>query len=223
MRWVVLAGMCAMVLAACGDGDESSLPAAATDTTAQVATVTTSAAASGSASGEPGSGDAASDDGTSGRAESGPLRGTYKRLNGEPDDLAGYRGKVVLVVNTATACGYTPQFEGLEALYRDRRKDGLVVLGFPANDFAGQEPRSDEEIATFCKANYGVSFPMFAKTHVVGEHANALFRRLSAAAGAPEWNFNKYLVDRRGKVVARFGAGTEPDDVELVGRVSRLL
>ena len=96
------------------------------------------------------------------------LRGTYKRLNGERDDLARYRGRVVLVVNTATECGYTPQFEGLEALYRSRRGDGLVVLGFPANDFAGQEPRSDEEIATFCKANYGVSFPMFAKTHVIG-------------------------------------------------------
>ena len=126
-------------------------------------------------------------------------------------------------MNTATECGYTPQFEGLEALYRDRRKDGLVVLGFPANDFAGQEPRSDEEIATFCKANYGVSFPMFAKSHVLGEQANALFRTLTAAAGAPEWNFNKYLVDRRGKVVARYGAGTEPEAPELAQRVGELL
>jgi glutathione peroxidase len=157
------------------------------------------------------------------RRDVGVLRGTYARLNGERDDLARYRGDVVLVVNTATECGFTPQFEGLEALYRARRGDGLVVLGFPANDFAGQEPRSNKDIAVFCKANYGVSFPMFAKTNVAGEHANPLFRRLTAAAGAPEWNFNKYLVDRRGCVVARFGAGTEPDAPELVGRIERLL
>ena len=151
------------------------------------------------------------------------LRGTYTRLNGERDDLARYRGEVVLVVNTATECGYTPQLEGLEALYRERRGDGFVVLGFPANDFAGQEPRSNDEIAEFCEANYGVTFPMFAKTVVTGEGANPLFRRLGAAAGAPEWNFNKYLVDRRGKVVARFGAGTEPDAEELVERLDELL
>ena len=129
----------------------------------------------------------------------------------------------MLVVNTATECGYTPQFEGLEALYRERRSEGFVVLGFPANDFAGQEPRSDEEIAEFCKANYGVTFPMFAKTTVVGGAANPLFRSLTKAAGAPEWNFNKYLVDRSGKVVARFGAGTEPDGPELKERLDALL
>ena len=212
MRWVVLLCVCALLVGACGDGDESSLPAAATATTSQAATVKSDT-----------SSDAPTGDAANGGASSGPLRGTYKRLNGEPDDLADYAGKVVLVVNTATECGYTPQFEGLEALYRERRKDGLVVLGFPANDFAGQEPRSDEDIATFCKANYGVSFPMFAKTHVLGERASALFRTLSAAAGAPEWNFNKYLVDRRGKVVARYGAGTEPDAPELAERVGQLL
>lgn len=151
------------------------------------------------------------------------MRGTFTRLDGERDDLASYRGKVALVVNTATACGYTPQLAGLEALYRARRADGFVVLGFPANDFAGQEPRSDREIAEYCRANYGVTFPMFSRSPVTGEGANPLFRRLTAAAGAPEWNFNKYLVDRRGKVVARFGAGTEPDDSQLVGRLEKLL
>jgi glutathione peroxidase len=156
-------------------------------------------------------------------ADGGVLRGTYTRLNGRRDDLARYRGDVVLVVNTATECGYTPQLEGLQALYREHRSDGLVVLGFPANDFAGQEPRSNDEIAEFCEANYGVTFPMFAKTVVTGEGANPLFRRLGAAVGAPEWNFNKYLVDRRGRVVARFGAGTEPDSAELVKRVNALL
>jgi glutathione peroxidase len=153
----------------------------------------------------------------------GVLRGTYTRLDGERDDLAAYRGDVVLVVNTATACGYTPQLEGLEALYGEHRAAGFVVLGFPASDFAGQEPRSDKQIAEFCKANYGVTFPMFSKSVVTGKRANALFARLGAAAGEPEWNFNKYLVDRRGRVVARFGAGTEPGSAELLGRLKLLL
>jgi glutathione peroxidase len=156
------------------------------------------------------------------RADPGVLRGTFTRLNGARDDLSSYRGRVVLVVNTATECGFTPQFEGLEALYKERRSDGFVVLGFPANDFA-QESRSDDEIAEFCKANYGVTFPMFAKSELTGDGANALFGRLNEAAGAPEWNFNKYLVDRRGKVVARFGSGTEPDGAELAGRLEKLL
>jgi glutathione peroxidase len=128
----------------------------------------------------------------------------------------------VLVVNTATECGFTPQFEGLEQLYRQRKSRGLVVLGFPANDFS-QEPRSDGDIASFCKENYGVSFPMFSKTTVTGSSANALYRRLTAKAGAPEWNFNKYLVDRRGKVVARYGAAVEPQSDELTGRIDKLL
>ena len=198
---VVLAGI---VIAGCGDED-AARPAAATDTTVQPA--------------EPAAGAPAG----AKRAATGVLRGRYKRLNGERDNLARYRGRVVLVVNTATQCGYTPQLEGLEALHRSRRAEGLVVLGFPANDFAGQEPRSDKEIATFCKANYGVSFPMFSKSRVLGEQANPLHRALSAAAGEPEWNFNKYLVDRRGRVVARFGAGTEPDAPELTQRLDALL
>ena len=198
------------LLAGCGSADdEVGAPAAASDARVQPAA---SDAGSGAATAT------AAD-----AAGSGVLRGTFTRLNGERDDLARYRGDVVLVVNTATECGYTPQLEGLEALYREHRSDGLVVLGFPANDFAGQEPRSNDEIATFCKANYGVTFPMFAKTAVTGERANALFRRLGAAAGAPEWNFNKYLVGRDGKVVARFGAGTEPDDSDLVKRLAALL
>jgi glutathione peroxidase len=192
-----------LVVAGCGQ-DEPGLPAAATATTEQVA-----APASSSVS--------------SSRAGASVLRGTYRRLNGERDDLKRYRGRVVLVVNTATECGYTPQFEGLEALHRSRKADGLAVLGFPANDFAGQEPRSDKEITTFCEANYGVSFAMFAKTQVVGGGANPLYRALAEAAGAPEWNFNKYLLDRRGRVVARYGAGTEPDAPELTRRVDALL
>lgn len=209
---LVMGGASAVVLSGCGGEDERAQPAAASDGAkvrgAAPAAVPVPAPAPGA---------------DHAREAEGVLRGTYPRLNGERDDLARYRGDVVLVVNTATECGFTPQFEGLEALYRAHKDDGLVVLGFPANDFAGQEPRSNDEIAEFCEANYGVSFPMFAKTTVVGGRANPLFRRLTAAAGAPEWNFNKYLVDRRGRVVARFGAGTEPDAQELVERIDRLL
>ncbi len=149
----------------------------------------------------------------------GVLRFTLPRLNGEPEDLARYRGRVVLVVNTASECGFTGQFEGLERLWDERRADGLVVLGFPANDFAGQEPRSNEQIGEFCRANFGVSFPMFAKLKVTGDDAHPLFRDL----GAPDWNFNKYLLDRRGRLVERWGAGTEPGDPELTARLDALL
>ncbi len=231
MRRVALLGLCllsAVAVAGCGDGEDSSAPAAASDRTVQPAKTVGyrvrgnydergdrllggEARGLGEARGPAQRSGSPRPSGAHAGSARGVLRGDYKRLNGERDSLGRYGGRVVLVVNTATECGYTPQFEGLEALYRARRRDGLVVLGFPANDFAGQEPRSDEEIATFCEANYGVSFPMFSKTTVTGASTNPLYRALTAAAGAPEWNFNKYLVDRRGRVVARFGAGTEPD------------
>ncbi len=228
MRGVALAVVCAVTVAACGEADDpprpaaagTPAPAAAPPSAAAPASARPPASAAPPASATP---RASAAPPASSSSSSGVLRGTYKRLNGEPVDLARYSGRVVLVVNTATECGYTPQFEGLEALYRARRGEGFVVLGFPANDFAGQEPRSDKDIATFCKANYGVSFPMFAKTRVVGDGANRLFRALAAAEGEPEWNFNKYLLDRRGRVVARYGAGTEPDAAELKGRIAKLL
>lgn len=208
---VVVAMVCGVVLVlVAGCGEDGGEPAAARDTSVQEV-----ATAQATAPSRPSSKPA--------RASSGILRGTFERLDGRRDDLARYRGDVVLVVNTATECGFTPQFEGLEQIYRERRQRGLVVLGFPANDFASQEPRSDDEIATFCKENYGVSFPMFSKTTVTGGRANDLYRRLTAKAGAPEWNFNKYLVDRRGKVVARYGAGVEPESAELMGRIDKLL
>ncbi len=151
------------------------------------------------------------------------LTGTLPLLNGDDQDLAEYEGKVVMVVNTASQCGYTPQFETLEALYDEHRDDGLVILGFPADDVAGQEPREDAAIAEFCEVNFGVSFPMFAKSNVVEEPVNPLFQRLAAAAGGPTWNFNKYLVDRDGNVVERYDAGTAPDDPELNSRIDELL
>jgi glutathione peroxidase len=141
----------------------------------------------------------------------------------KPVDLCRYEGKVVLVVNTASHCGYTPQYAGLEALYRKYKGKGLVILGFPANDFGQQEPGSNGEIAKFCEENFGVSFPMFAK----GERplaANPLYAKLIAATGAaPKWNFHKYLIDRRGARVASFDSGVEPESRELVRAVESAL
>ena len=145
-------------------------------------------------------------------------------LQDEAVSLCQFRGKVLLVVNTASECGFTPQYEGLEKLYRRYRDRGLVVLGFPANDFGGQEPGSNKQIADFCQVNYGVSFPVFAKSPVVGPNANAVFRELAAATGsAPRWNFHKYLVDRGGVPVASFATRVEPLDPKLTREIERLL
>ena len=151
------------------------------------------------------------------------LTGTQPLLNGEPADLSQYKGKVVLVVNTASECGFTPQFEGLEALYEERRADGFVVLGFPADDVANQEPRDDAEIAEFCEANFGVSFPMFSKSNVVDEPVNPLFAALATQLGAPTFNFNKYLIDRKGRPVERFDTSVEPTDPELTDAIDHQL
>ena len=153
----------------------------------------------------------------------GVLHGTLARLNGQPDDLAKYQGKVVLVVNTATECGFTPQFEQLESLYKEKKAEGFTILGFPADDVAHQEPRDDEAIDEFCKANFGVTFPMFSKSNVVDEPLNPLYKELAAAQGEPTYNFNKYLLDRRGRPIERWGPETEPDDPELVGAIDAQL
>ncbi len=151
------------------------------------------------------------------------LAGSLPLLDGEQQDLAEYRGDVVLVVNTASECGFTPQFDGLERLYREHRDRGFVILGFPADDVANQEPRDDAEIAEFCKENFGVSFPMFAKSNLVSEPLNPVFEHLNAAAGPPTWNFNKYLLDRDGEVVEHYEAGAGPDDPALNARIDELL
>lgn len=143
------------------------------------------------------------------------LRFEMDRLDGAAENLSRYRGKVILVVNTASECGFTPQFEQLQELYESRSSDDFVVLGFPADDVAGQEPRADAAIAQFCRANFGVTFPMFAKVNVTGDDAAPLFKAL----GEPDWNFNKYLIDRRGELVERWGATTEPDDPELIAAI----
>ncbi|MEC9372881.1 MAG: glutathione peroxidase, partial [Planctomycetota bacterium] len=144
-----------------------------------------------------------------------------ERLTGGKESLKAYEGKVILIVNTASRCGLTPQYEGLETLYNQHKDDGLVVLGFPANNFAGQEPGSNDEIAAFCQKNYGVSFPMFAKISVKGDDMHPLYQRLTSQpepiGGEVTWNFQKYLVDREGNVVAKFGPRVSPGDKELVG------
>ncbi|HZW12934.1 MAG TPA: glutathione peroxidase [Noviherbaspirillum sp.] len=151
-----------------------------------------------------------------------------QRFNRLQDDasqhLCQYAGRVVLVVNTASYCGFTGQYEGLEALYAKYNPRGLVVLGFPSNDFGQQEPGSSKQIADFCFNTYGVKFPMFAKSSVVGKDANPLHAQLAKITGTPpKWNFHKYLIDRSGKVVGSYGSRTAPDDRKLVGDIERAL
>ena len=165
------------------------------------------------------------------------------RLDGSADSLANHAGNVLLVVNVASQCGLTPQYEGLEKLYKDYKDQGLEVLGFPANDFGSQEPGTDEEIVAFCSANYGVSFPMFTKADVTGPGKQPLYAALTAAKPEkqgpaaefrerlkgygmtptedPEvlWNFEKFLIGRDGSVAGRFAPGTAPDDAALVGAI----
>jgi len=153
------------------------------------------------------------------------LNQRFNRLQDDaPQHLCQYAGKVVLVVNTASYCGFTSQYEGLEALYAKYQPKGLVVLGFPSNDFGNQEPGDSKQIADFCFNTYGVKFPMFAKTSVSGKEANPLHAELAKITGtAPKWNFTKYLIDRRGKVVGSYSSRVAPDDPKLVGDVERAL
>jgi glutathione peroxidase len=150
---------------------------------------------------------------------------TFNRLQtGKPESLCQFRGKVVLIVNTASYCGYTHQYEGLEALYRRYKSRGLVVVGFPSNDFGGQEPGSNQEIAEFCRLTYGVEFPMFEKSSVTSLKTNPLYAALLARTGqAPKWNFHKYLIDRSGNRIESFGSKVEPDDATLVTALEKLL
>ena len=139
----------------------------------------------------------------------------------QPQSLCEYAGKVLLVVNTASECGYTPQYAGLEALYKKYQSKGLVVLGFPSNDFGRQEPGSNKEIAAFCVNQYAIDFPMFAKTEL---KKNPLYADLAKATGAaPRWNFHKYLIDRSGSQVQSFDTKVDPNDPKLVAEIEKLL
>jgi glutathione peroxidase len=153
------------------------------------------------------------------------LNHTFPRLQDEkPQSLCQYAGKVVLVVNTASFCGFTPQYEGLEKLNAQYAARGLVVLGFPSNDFGQQEPGDNKKIAEFCENTFGVKFPMFTKTAVKGPNANPLFVALTQATGkAPGWNFHKYLIGRNGQAIASFGSNTTPQSTELTAAVEKAL
>jgi glutathione peroxidase len=153
------------------------------------------------------------------------LSQTFPRLQDEaPQNLCQYQGKVILVVNTASFCGFTSQYEGLEKLYAKYKDRGLVVLGFPSNDFGQQEPGSNKEIADFCKNTYDVKFPMFAKSSVSGSKPNPLFKMLITKTGTtPKWNFYKYLIDRNGNVIDAYGSMTTPTSASITGEIEKLL
>lgn len=150
-------------------------------------------------------------------------------MAGESITLESYKGKVLLIVNTASKCGFTGQYDGLQKLYETHKEKGLVVLGFPSNDFLRQEPGSNEEIQSFCRLNYGVTFPMFKKLRVKGDEPHPLYSFLTSEqtnpgfSGKITWNFNKFLVNREGHVVARFGSRAKPDNGELLTALSTAL
>ena len=159
-------------------------------------------------------------------AAGGLLERSYRPLTGkQPVELAStYGGDVLLIVNTASKCGFAPQFEGLEKLHARYKAQGFAVLGFPSADFRGQEFEDEQQIQEFCTLTYGVKFPMFERVHVVGDDATPLYRDLAKAAGeAPAWNFHKYLVGRDGKVIASWGSRTVPDDPAIVAAIERAL
>jgi glutathione peroxidase len=145
-------------------------------------------------------------------------------LDGKPADLAQYRGKVSLVVNVASKCGYTPQYAGLEKLHRDLKSKGFAVLGFPSNDFGGQEPGSAQEIATFCRLNYDVTFPMFEKLVTKrGPDQSPLYAFLGTSGKLPAWNFSKYVIDKQGRIAAFFPSDVTPEDPALRAAIDKAL
>lgn len=154
----------------------------------------------------------------------------YKPTNidGEETSLSTYEGKVLLIVNTASECGFTPQYEGLQSVYEEYKDEGLVVLGFPANNFGGQEPGSDEEIKKFCRVNYDVAFPMFSKISVKGTDQHPLFNYLTSAqnpdfTGEIKWNFEKFLVDKNGQLIRRFRSDVEPKNNNILKAIETAL
>jgi glutathione peroxidase len=154
---------------------------------------------------------------------------TMNDIDGKPVKLDTYKGKVVLIVNVASKCGYTPQYEGLQATYAKYKDRGLVILGFPTNNFGGQEPGTNEEIKQFCSLKYNVTFPMFAKISVKGEDKHELYKYLTDTTMNPEfggeikWNFNKFLVDKNGKIIARFASGDKPEGEKVTQAIEQAL
>jgi glutathione peroxidase len=150
----------------------------------------------------------------------------FKTITGKKSSLEKFRGKVLLVVNTASKCGHTPQYAGLEKLYEQYKDSGLVVIGFPENNFKNQEPGTNAEIAAFCTQEYGVTFPMMGKINVKGRKIHPLYRYLRTQPDSTydiTWNFNKFLIDRQGKVVARYSEKVEPEDPAIVAKIEKLI
>jgi glutathione peroxidase len=148
---------------------------------------------------------------------------TMNSIDGKPVSLSSYKGKVLLLVNVASKCGYTPQYTGLQSLYDQYRNKGFVIIGVPANNFGGQEPGTDEEIKTFCSRNYNVTFPMMSKVSVKGSDMTPLYGYLTQGSGDVKWNFTKFLVGKDGKVISRFESKVTPDDPELTGAIESAL
>lgn len=150
---------------------------------------------------------------------------SFQRLqDGAPQSLCQYQGKVILVVNTASFCGYTGQYDGLESVYDKYKSRGLVVIGFPSNDFGAQEPGGNKEIAEFCRTTYGIKFPLMAKTDIAAPKTNPFYKQLIAKTGTPPaWNFHKYLIDRSGKRVESFGSSTKPESRAVIAQIERWL
>ena len=152
---------------------------------------------------------------------------TMKRLDGSEENLENYKGNVVMLVNVASKCGLTPQYKGLQAIYDEYHGQGFEILGFPANDFMGQEPGTDEEISQFCEINYGVTFPLFSKISVKGDEMHPLYQEITTMpepiGGDVLWNFQKYLVNKKGEVVQKIGPRTTPEDAEVTGAIEALL
>jgi glutathione peroxidase len=149
---------------------------------------------------------------------------TMNSIDGAPTPLSQYKGKVVLVVNVASKCGFTPQYEGLEAVYKKFRDKGLVILGFPANNFGAQEPGTEAEIKQFCSRKYSVDFPLFSKSDVKGDNQNALYHYLTAAKGGEiKWNFTKFLIGRDGTILDRFEPAVKPDSPEVTAAIEQAL
>ena len=150
----------------------------------------------------------------------------FRSIDGGALPLSNFKGKALLVVNVASQCGLTPQYSGLEALWKSKRGDGLVVLGVPCNDFGAQEPGTESEVKTFCETKFGVDFPMTAKEHVIGGEAHPLYKWLVQELGedaAPKWNFHKYLFNRDGTIAGTFGSRTPPDDATMNAEIGKVL
>ncbi len=152
-----------------------------------------------------------------------PLDNTVKDIDGKDVSLADYKGKVVMIVNVASKCGYTPQYKGLEALYTKYKDQGFVILGFPANNFKGQEPGTNEEIKAFCITKYNVTFPMMSKISVKGGDQHPIYKQLTTEKGDVTWNFNKYLISKDGKILQHFDSKVKPDDAKLTAAVEQAL